>query len=205
MLLAAEDAALFYRAWGALLLWVNDRRRVVPPFPPPTPGQPIAPELARQIRDVLWADDGLREQFLVEGANDLGPNERELIASWKHRVSGQFVIYSHLKKYSIFMSDAVYGVYGIFTPLEVMFPFLPIFVDAVLLPFRNIIITDGLMTSPPMHMTFGGGIRRLFKNQYSSARAADQVRTHLPWTPGPDLPLAPPRKRPTRKPTRRSH
>ena len=50
MILAEEDAALFYRAWGALLTWVNDQRRVIPPFPRPTPGHPIDPMLATKIR-----------------------------------------------------------------------------------------------------------------------------------------------------------
>ena len=98
MILADEDAALFYRAWGALLAWVNDRRKIVPPFRRPSPGRPVDPESAVQIRDVLWADDALHQQFLGEGAADLDVAERELIASWKHRVRGQFVIYDHLHR-----------------------------------------------------------------------------------------------------------
>jgi len=204
MILTEQDAALFYRAWDALLVWVNERRQVVPPFPPPTPGHPIAPALVAKIRDVLWADDRLREQFLAEDAASLGAAERALIGSWKHRVRGQFVIYSHMKKQSIFMSDAVYGVRGIFTPLEVMFPSLPIFVEAVLLPFQDVIITDGLLTTPPMQMTFGGGIRRMFKNQYSTARDARQIRTQLPWIAGAEDPLVPVRSSPARRATRRT-
>ncbi|HEY4182678.1 MAG TPA: hypothetical protein VGM90_37865 [Kofleriaceae bacterium] len=100
MILADEDAALFYRAWGALLTWVNDLRKVVPPFRRPTPEHPIDPMSATKIRDVLWAEDTLRERFLVEGAGDLAAAERELIASWKHRVRGRFVILSHLRTLS---------------------------------------------------------------------------------------------------------
>jgi len=190
MLLAAEDAALFYRVWGALLAWVNDRRNVVPRFRHPTPDHPIAPDLARQIRDVLWADDSLRQQYLAEAGHTLAAAERDLIASWQHRVQGQFVIYNHMKQHSIFMGDEVYGVHGIFTPLDVMFPSVPNFVGAVLLPFRDVVITDGLMTSPPMQMSFGPGIRRMFKNQYSRAREEGQIRTRLPWLPGSE-PTAP--------------
>ena len=42
---------------------------------------------------------------------------------------------------------------GLYTPLMVMFPSLPIYVEVVLLPFRDVIITDGLMTSPPMQIS----------------------------------------------------
>jgi len=96
MILAEEDAALFYRAWGALLTWVNEQRKVVPPFPRPSAGHPIDPMLATKVRDVMWAEDALRERFLVERATDLSAAERELIASWKHRVRGRFVILNHL-------------------------------------------------------------------------------------------------------------
>jgi hypothetical protein len=204
MILAEEDAALFYRAWGALLTWVNDQRKIVPPFPRPTPGHPIDATLATQIRDVVWAEDALREQFLAEGAPDLGAAERTLIASWKHRVRGRFMIFNPLQKHSIFMSDAVYGVRGIYTPLEVMFPYVPMFVEAVLVPFRDVIITDGLMQSPPMQISFGGGARRMFKAQYSAARAAAQVRTRLPWQADPEFSVAAARSIERRKPGRRA-
>jgi hypothetical protein len=182
MILAEEDAALFYRAWGALLTWTNERRNIVRSFPRPTRDHPIPPELATQIRDVVWADDTLREQFLSEAATDLGAAERDLIASWKHRVQHSFIIVKHLKKHSIFIGDDLaYAVRGIYTPLELMFPNAPTFVKAVLIPFRDVIITDGLMTSPPTHITFGGGARRIFNDQYRAARLAAQVRTRLPW------------------------
>lgn len=57
MLLTPDDAALFYQAWGSILVWVNEQRHVVPPFPAPTPGHPIEPPITNQLRKVLWADD----------------------------------------------------------------------------------------------------------------------------------------------------
>lgn len=71
MVLAPEDAALFYRAWSALLTWVNDQRGIVPRFPRPEPDRPINPVLAVEIKKVVWAEDALREQFLAEGASGL--------------------------------------------------------------------------------------------------------------------------------------
>jgi len=94
-------------------------------------------------------------------------------------VSGNFVILKHLQKHSVFLKEDAYGVLGIYTPLEVMFPSVPLFVEAVLIPFRDVIITDGLLRSPGIHLTFGGGARRMLTAQYSAARAASQVRTTL--------------------------
>jgi hypothetical protein len=187
MVLTDDDAALFYRAWGAVLTWVNDLRRIVAPFPRPTPGRPIAPELAIKVRDVVWAEDVLRERFLAEGASELSESERELVASWKDRVRGRFVIFKHLQKHSIFMSDAVYGVRGIYTPFAAMFPDAPVLIEAVLIPFRDVIITDGLIQGYPMHISFGGGARRMFMERYSAARAAGRVHTTLPAPANPDV------------------
>lgn len=181
MVLSPADAALFYRAWSALLTWVNDQRGIVPRFVRPSAENPIDPEVVNAVKDVIWADDGLREQFLAEGAADLGQEERELVASWRHRVSGNFVLFKHLRRHSIFLGKETYGVVGIYSPLEEMFPSVPRFVEAVLLPFRDVIITDGLLRSPGIHLTFGGGARRMLNDEYSAARAASQVRTMLPW------------------------
>ena len=148
MLLSPDDAALFYRAWSALLTWVNDRRSIAPRFARPTPEHPLDPSLANKIKDVVWAEDALREEFLAEGSADLGPEERDLVASWTHRVSGNFVILKHLQKHSVFLKEDAYGVLGIYTPLEMMFPSVPVFFEAVLIPFRDVIITDGLLRSP---------------------------------------------------------
>ncbi len=190
MLLSSEDAALFYRAWGALLGWVNEQRRVVPHFSPPTPERPIDPAVANRVRNVLWADDPLREQFLIEGAARLGSAEHDLIASWRHRVSDQFILFKHLKKHSIFMAKGVYGVLGIYTPIEEMLPNVPTFVGATLLPFRGVIIIDGLLETRGPQISFGGGMKRSFKNEYDAASAAGMVRTHLPFAVDGASPVA---------------
>lgn len=168
-----------YRAWGALLAWVNEQRRIVPPFPRPTPGHPIDASLANQIRKVVWADDALRERFLAEGASDLGDAERDLIASWRHRISGPFIVLKHLQKHSIFMSKDVYAVLGIYTPFAELIPFVPTYVQAVLIPFRDVIITDGFLESPPMQISFGGAPR----NALDPPRRRHRMRLQQPTCP----------------------
>src|SRR5882762_4828804 len=107
MILAAHEAALFYRAWWPLLAWVNDKKHVVPAFPTPTADRPPPLQIANQVRQALWADDGLREQFLIERGSTLASAECDLIASWKHRVTGNFVVFKHLRSHSIFMNNDV--------------------------------------------------------------------------------------------------
>jgi hypothetical protein len=193
MILPPEDAALFYRAWWPLLAWVNNQRHIVPSFPIPTPDRPLPVPIANPVRLALWADDSLRERFLAEGAGALGAAERELIASWKHRISGQFIVFKHLRTHSIFMSKDVFGVTGIYSPLAELVRTVPAYVDAVLLPFGGRIIIDGILTSPGVQLSFGAGMRRVFETQYAEARDRSQIRTSL---------LAPAATKADRKPSR---
>jgi len=187
VILDPDDAALFYRAWWPLLTWVNEQRRVVPGFREPTPEHPLDMSLANKIRKVIWADDELRTGFLAAGASKLRDAERHLIASWRDRVSGKFVVFKHLQKHSIFMSESVYGVLGIYSPLAEIIPNVPMFVEAVLLPFRDRIIIDGIVESYGIQIAFGPGTRRSLNDQYARARANSQVLTSLPTggTPKP--------------------
>ena len=179
MILAPDEAALFYRAWWPLLTWINDQRRVVPPFPKPTAERPLDVALVHPIRQLLWAEDALRERFLTDGAANLGSAERELIASWKHRVAGSFVLFKHLQKHSIFMSKDVFGVLGLYSPLPELVRAVPAYVQAVLLPFEGRIIIDGIVSSPGVQLHFGAGMRRTFAAQYAEARARSEIRTAL--------------------------
>jgi hypothetical protein len=179
MILAPDEAALFYRAWWPLLAWVNERRRVVPSFPTPTPDRPIPVPIANPVRLALWADDSLREQFLVERGSALASAERELIASWKHRISGQFVVFKHLRSHSIFMHEDVFGVVGIYSPLAELVRVVPAYVEAFLLPFKDRIIIDGILSSPGVQLRFGAGMRRMFETQYATARRRSKIRTSL--------------------------
>lgn len=205
MILEPDEAALFYRAWWPLLAWVNDKKHVVPSFPTPTPDRPIPLPIANPVRLVLWADDGLREQFLVECGSALASAERELIASWQHRVGGQFIVFKHLRSHSIFMNKDVFGVVGIYSPLAELVRSVPAYVDAFLLPFGERIIIDGILTSPGVQLSFGAGMRRVFEKQYAEARDQSQIRTSLlPTVPRPEITSRAPVKRGKPKRARRS-
>ncbi len=195
MILAQQEAALFYRAWWPLLAWVNDKKRVVPAFATPTPERPLPVAIAHPIRSALWAEDRLREQYLEERGGVLAQDERDLIASWKHRKSGQFIVFKHLRSHSIFMSDEVLGVVGLYSPIAELVPTTPAYVEAVLLPFGDRIVIDGILSSPGVQLMFGAGMRRSFAQQYANARARSQIRTSLM----PSLAAAP-RARSTTKP-----
>ena len=108
----------------------------------------------------------------------------EIVASWKHALVGRFYIFRYLAKYTVFLSAAdspnkAYGVLGLADPIEeVVGPYLPVLVNAVLLPFKGQIIYDGLLA--PYSISFGGGVRRMLNEDYNQAKEAFGIITSLP-------------------------
>ena len=83
-----------------------------------------------------------------------------------------------MKKGSIFISAddlEVYSVLGLFSSWEEMFVYrpLPVMLEAVLLPFRDKIITDGLVVS--YHIVFGRGAATDFKDAYMNAKKMGNI------------------------------
>ena len=172
MILEPEEAALFDRAWWPLLEWVNQRRKVVPSFARDQPA------IVNKVRKVLWADDRLLDAYLKR--RDIGDAERALISSWKRRTSDTYMVFRHMKKHSIFMTKKVYAVLGIHTPIAEFLPTLPTLVGAVLLPFGDRIIIDGLLESTGLQIKFGYGARGMLQQQYREAIRANKLVTSLP-------------------------
>ena len=79
------------------------------------------------------------------------------------------------------MSKEVYAVVGLYSPLAELLPHVPMFVQAVLLPFRDQIIIDGVVES--MQIGFGPGARRMLHSQFPKAKAHSRVRSTLRTNP----------------------
>ncbi len=182
MQLSPQQTERFYRIWFALLHHIHTERQLAPNFPD-TPGiASISPADAQLLRNTLWADDSLRETFIAKNPAGLPPADLAVVASWQYRVSGNFFVMRYLKKYTVFLSTSepahAYGVLGLVSPLEdVVGPFPPIYVQAVLLPFEDHIIYDSLLM--PYPVTFGSGIRGDLNETYRNAQEREGIITTL--------------------------
>ena len=70
--------------------------------------------------------------------------------------------------------ETVYMVKGLFSTWSEMLGNSPVLLDAVLLPFLDSIISDGLVV--PYHIYFGKGAREGFKEDYMNAKRAHTIR-----------------------------
>jgi hypothetical protein len=180
MQLNASQVERFYGIWLPLMLFVNRRLQLVQEMLPPDFSGPYDVSEVRKLRDALWADDSLREAFIAENPAQLSPADLRMVASWEHRVEGGFYALRHLKKYTLFLeqkSKTVYGVLGLASPLDEVIPFVPCYLNAVLLPFEKQIIYDSLIV--PYNVHIGPGIRRDLEQSYRDARERGAIVTSL--------------------------
>ena len=182
MRLPLQETERFYRIWFALLHYVNTQLHLVPSFPAAPGEQDVSPEVTIQVRDALWAHDDLRKQFIADNPAQLPAADLALVASWQYRLAGSFYIFRSLQHYTIFLSGTTpahaYGVLGLVSTIEETVPLpLPVFTQAVLLPFEHHIIYDSLFTS--YNVVFGSGYRQDLQEMYRNIQEREGIITSL--------------------------
>lgn len=168
------QAERFYKLWFPLLRFVNKKKNVV--SAKLLAKEPYDPQDIAKVSEKLWADDRLLEQYASENPDGLAEEDLELIRSWRHRVSGTFLVAKQLKKYCVLVSGdppkeehpEVYGVVGIRCPLEDLLYDVPAMIKANLIPFEGKIIYDSVFTSFPIQ--FGRNITRTLNGDYQNAK-----------------------------------
>ena len=169
------DVALFYRLWFLLLDFVNRKYHVCPKREIIDPEEGVDPCDAKAVADYLWSHPGVIEAYLAEA--ELPEEYAQIVAGWKRCKPGRYILERHLKKGSVFISaedGAVYMVKGLCSTWEEMLGEAPILLDAVLIPFRDSIISDGLVV--PYQIYFGKSARADFKEAYMTAKKNQTIR-----------------------------
>jgi hypothetical protein len=206
MQVTIEDGKLFYKLFSALLGYVNRKLNVVSEqCSNEKEYTSLSPQTRGKVRDALYSNRELIDQFVAENPAGLSPEELEIVASWKHALVGRFYILRYLKKYTIFLSAAdkphkAYGVLGLADPMEeVVGRPLPVLCNAVLLPLKQQIIYDGLIA--PYSIFFGGGVRRNLNEDYNRAKEEFGIITSLGEQAAPLSPKPKPKpKKATQQP-----
>ena len=102
MRLEQSDAELFYRLWFPLLDFVNSKYHVCPETETIDQRQGVDARDAKAIADYLWSHTGVIEEYLVVAEL---PNEyAQIVAGWKQRKPGRYILERHLKKGLVFIS-----------------------------------------------------------------------------------------------------
>ncbi len=181
-----KDGRLFYKLYSALMFYVNRKLKVLKkPVADATAYSRLSLGSRHKVRDAFFAQFALLDAFMEENPARLKGDELEIVSAWKHAIFDKFYIYSHLKRYTIFLRSTdkpnkLYGVLGLADPLEeVVGPYLPILAEAVLLPIKGQIIYDGLLHC--YSISFGGGFRSMLNEEYKQSKERYGIITALPF------------------------
>ena len=178
MKLSSQDADLFFKLMWAAQFYVNRRLALFPEAQSVEAHRKLPHEDKHKVRNALWEHIALLDDFVKENPDRLSPEELRIVQGWKKFISGNFYIFRYLKRYTIFIaaqSPAVYAVLGLYDSLRDVLPGrpLPVYTQAVLLPFKGTIVYDGLLL--PYSIFFGPGIRGDLNETYQRAKQQDLI------------------------------
>ena len=206
MLLEPQDVELFFRLHRTLMFFVNQRLKVIPDkLATPEEFAAQSPGVRLKVRDALNANLDLIQSFVDENPAHLSDDKLDIVRSWRHLVAGMFYVFRELKKYTVFLTTTdpaiAYGVLALSQPFEDLIgPHLPVLTQTVLLPFKGVIVYDGLMSS--YNISFGPGIRRGLNESFKQAKEHHGIVTSLPMSATP-LPPKEPKPMPIPQPPSR--
>lgn len=180
MVLSKEDSELFYGLFFPLLNFVNEKYKVNSEIGELYLGKSIDVHDAKEIANRLWENTDIIDEYLAE--KKLSDEHKNIILGWKKKASGKFIVERHLKKGSIFIcaeNEDVYLVSGIISAWNEVLcgrP-LPVVLEAVLIPFKNVIISDGLVLTS--NLFFGRNMVSEFKDIYLDAKRNGSIHKSL--------------------------
>jgi len=181
MKLSQEDTDLFYKLMWGVQFYLNQQLHIRPDIHSVQEYASLPMSDKAAARDALWKNPKLIDAYLDLNPDHLDAEKQEIIRKWKQFIADSFYIFRFLKNYTIVIGNhsQVYGVLGLNSSVADLFigrP-LPIFVEAVLLPFKGQIIYDGLLR--PHNILFGSGIRSDLNETYMAAKQNGRIITTL--------------------------
>lgn len=192
MVLSKEESTLFYDLTWSLHFFINKKLNIIPDINSIDEYIDLDTEQKLLIRNTLYEKINLIDDYIAENPQNFSVEALAQVQSWKHFIRDKFYIERYLKNYSIFIGsgDKVYAVVGLTQSLNDIIhkSYLPHMVDAVLLPFANKIVYDGLLLH--YNVSFGRGISRGIKDTYLQAKNNGDIIDSLTET-AKKIPVAP--------------
>lgn len=173
--LSEEDADIFYECYLSVLEFINDKYHICPHIQKIV-GVPIDPKDVVEIRQVLLNHLEDIDEFLLLNRQYFNEDEISIIKNFKLMKFAHYVVVKHENDCSIFMDgERFYGVKGARAGIAEILGgvSLPTLVDAVLLPFNDKIIVDGVIQSYPIQL--GNGYKKMILNNLKKARIQKQL------------------------------
>jgi hypothetical protein len=166
------ESQLFFDLYHHLLLFVNEETHIFPKIFTVNGLREISSQQLKTLRQVLIDQNDFFDIFISKNPFKFSKHELQIIDSWKRWIVGRFFIFRETEYYTIFLSNIkpikAYAVLALNRAFTKIFPEpLPIYIETALLPFQNIIVTDGIFSR--FRLEFGGGFNQNLQRSYLEA------------------------------------
>ncbi len=181
MILTFEESFLFFKLYKNLLLFTNRKWQLYKNINTVKEFDALGTKRQLEIRNQLYKDVEIIDEFCETNPVNLTELELGQILQWKNFIMGKFLFYKQFKNYCAVLygkESVVLGVKGLSQPFYEILPFFPIYVETVLLPFQEKIVSDGYFGTFSIH--FGGNLKRVLKNDYDIAKMKFGIIEKLP-------------------------
>lgn len=172
MKLSQQEVELFYELMWSLQFFVKQKLKLLRKIRTLQDYSDCSQQDKMKVRQTMYENIELIDIFIKENPQNFSDEKLDIVASWKSFIFDNFHIERILKKYTVFISSRndVYAVLALTDDFgEIIHKSqLPLYVKAVLLPFKGKIIYDGLLER--YNIYFGGGISSDLKEVYLAAK-----------------------------------
>lgn len=181
MKLSTEEANLFFQLMWALLFYINQKYPVIKELKEPMFKNIPQTEIV-SLHEKLFSHPELIDSFVAENPFNFTLKELDIIKSWKNFIKSTFLIMAYMRAYTVFLTvtgeQKVYGVLGLHGNIrEIIPPFVPQYVETILMPYRGKIIYCGYIHSHNVRL--GENLRRGIQDEYQKARRKFGIITSL--------------------------
>ena len=178
MIISKQDADLYFELMWSLQFFVNRKLGLLSDLPTVSSFRNLPQEEKMKVREALFGNSELIDDYVRENPDRFSTENLEIVSKWKNFVKGEFYIERYLSKYAVFIEGStVYVVLGLYDGIEEIIhkSYLPMYVKAILLPFKGQVIYDGLLQS--YSVFFGGNIKAELKETYLRAKQRGEIIT----------------------------
>ena len=150
MKLSQQDADLYFELMWSLQFFINGELALLPDVASIAVYRDLPQDEKLKVREAMYEKPTLIEKYVKENPDQFSAENLAIVSKWQNFVMGNFYIERYLKKFTVFIGeDNVYGVLGLYEGLEEIIhkSHLPMYVRAMLLPFKGQVIYDGLLQS----------------------------------------------------------
>ena len=177
MTLSQEDGRLFFQLFIPLLGFVNEKYKIRKYLYHSAKPLRADYDALLAVAERLWNEVSLIDEYLAE-QQDLTPEHREILLSWKRCIRDTFILDRYQRGAAILISPKdkkVYRAIGITSSFPEMFQrsHVPLILETTLLPFRDVIISDGLFRSQSVFL--GAGAAKESADLYRDAKANNTI------------------------------